>query len=90
MTLGDPAAGAAGRTSTATGRLARLGFADARAAEQDLAHPGIAGLAQADDRLVAALSAAADPDAALGALVRLVDAAPARQRGTWPASPGGG
>ena len=37
MTLGDPAAGAAGRTATATGRLARLGFADARAAERDLA-----------------------------------------------------
>ncbi len=79
MTLGDPAAGAAGRTTTAVGRFARLGFADARTAELELAHPHLTDLVD-DDRLVGTLSASADPDAALAGLVRLVEAASDRDR----------
>ena len=56
------------RAETSTGRLARLGFVDAEAAQRRLTGLGVEG-----DALLAPLAAAADPDGALAALQRLVD-----------------
>ena len=82
MTLGDPAAGAAGRTATAAGRLARLGFADVpRRRARPARTPAWPALADADDRLLAALSCGRRPRRSpSAALVRLLDAAARRQR----------
>jgi glutamate-ammonia-ligase adenylyltransferase len=61
---------------TLTGRLASLGFADAQAAQRLLTgglltgEPA-AGRSEADDELLRALAAAADPDSALTSLARL-------------------
>ena len=63
-----------GRSTSREGRLARAGFADAGSAATALDRLGLAGLA-ADDSLLDAVGGAADPDRALGALARLVDAA---------------
>jgi glutamate-ammonia-ligase adenylyltransferase len=63
-----------GRSTSREGRLARAGFADAGSAATALDRLGLAGLA-ADDNLLDAVGGAADPDRALGALARLVDAA---------------
>ena len=63
-----------GRSTSREGRLARAGFADAGSAATTLDRLGLAGLA-ADDSLLDAVGGAADPDRALGALARLVDAA---------------
>jgi glutamate-ammonia-ligase adenylyltransferase len=63
-----------GRSTSREGRLARAGFADAGSAATALDRLGLAGLA-ADDSLLDAVGAAADPDRALGALARLVDVA---------------
>ena len=58
------------RGMTLAGRLASLGFADAQAAQR-LITGGLASGRRADDELLAALAAAADPDAALAGLARL-------------------
>jgi len=63
-----------GRSTSREGRLARAGFADAGSAATTLARLGLAGLAD-DDSLLDAVGRAADPDRALAALARLVDAA---------------
>jgi [glutamine synthetase] adenylyltransferase / [glutamine synthetase]-adenylyl-L-tyrosine phosphorylase len=63
-----------GRSTSREGQLARAGFADAGRAATALDRLGLAGLA-ADDSLLSAVGRAADPDRALGALARLVDAA---------------
>ena len=55
---------------TLAGRLASLGFADAQAAQR-LITGGLAGGRRADEELLRALAAAADPDAALAGLARL-------------------
>ena len=55
---------------TLAGRLASLGFADAQAAQR-LITGGLASGRRADDELLRALAAAADPDAALAGLARL-------------------
>ncbi len=75
MTSGDSARNT-GRTASAAGRLARLGFTDALRAEATLADGRLARLAASDDRLVETLAAAADPDLALAGLASLVGAAP--------------
>ncbi len=71
-------AGAAGRASS----LARWGFAELRRASTLLAAPELAGLVDLDDTtgLLRGLSATADPDAGLFALVRLLEAAGDRAR----------
>ncbi len=74
MTFADRSTPGAGRTSTPAGRLVRLGFADAHVAAANLAHPSLAALVDEDGRLLTALAAAADPDAALAGLVRVLDA----------------
>lgn len=74
------------RVATATGRLARLGFSDPGRAERLLVQTGLetgidtgsgadTGADIAADTVVGALAAVADPDLALGGLVRLADAA---------------
>ncbi len=67
-------------TSTA-GRLARLGFADPARAERFLADHALAGIVDPledvfDDGLVSALGRVPDPDLALLAVVRLLEARP--------------
>jgi glutamate-ammonia-ligase adenylyltransferase len=59
------------RVTTTVAHLARAGFTDPGAA---LAALGRLGVTDADDALVAALAAAADPDLAAGTLDRLADA----------------
>ena len=63
------------RRPTLAGRLARLGFTDARRAERTLLEAGRAGTAPPSDDLLDALGATADPDLALDGLVRLLAAA---------------
>ncbi len=96
MTAGATSSGRAdsgradsGRADSVAARLARLGFADAGRAERLLADPALAGLLDpledvADDGLVTALAATADPDQALLGTVRLLEGLP----GT-PSAPGG-
>ena len=55
---------------TLAGRLASLGFADAQAAQR-LITGGLASGRRADEELLRALAAAADPDAALAGLARI-------------------
>ncbi len=91
---------------TAPLMLVRVGFTDGAAAEQALAGPVLEWWDAAEARpvdagaatAIAALGRSADPDAALAALVRLVEAASAigadarPQRsdcGRTPSSPGG-
>src|SRR5450432_2214386 len=57
-----------------TARLARVGFTEPSRAAELIYAPALAGLA-GDDRLLAALAATADPDAALIGLTRLLEAA---------------
>jgi glutamate-ammonia-ligase adenylyltransferase len=57
-----------------TGQLARVGFTEPSRAAELLDAPALAGLA-GDDRLLSALAATADPDAALTGLTRLLQAA---------------
>lgn len=59
------------RTATATGRLARLGFADPARAEQLVTTDLRLDTGGADSELLEALAAAADPDLALAALARM-------------------
>ena len=59
------------RGTTLAGRLASLGFADADGAERLIAGRLALDVQGADGELVAALAAAADPDAALAGLARL-------------------
>jgi hypothetical protein len=56
---------------TVTGRLAALGFADTAGAERLLAGQLHLDVLGADEAIVAALAAAADPDLALTGLARL-------------------
>ncbi|HYN76121.1 MAG TPA: bifunctional glutamine-synthetase adenylyltransferase/deadenyltransferase, partial [Candidatus Limnocylindria bacterium] len=79
MTSGDHSTRSSRRTSTA-GRLVRLGFADAAAAGDALAHPALRDLMESDERLLLTLAAAADPDLALTSLVRIFEGAPDRDR----------
>jgi glutamate-ammonia-ligase adenylyltransferase len=65
---------AGARGSTPAARLARLGFADPARAERDLAALHV------DDDTVSDLADTADPDLAVRALARLVDAAPDREQ----------
>ena len=67
-----------GRT-TLTGRLARLGFADAARAE------GLVTDLRLDDQLIGELAAAGDPDLALAGLARLLQAPAADVAGLRPA-----
>ncbi|MEV4438954.1 bifunctional [glutamine synthetase] adenylyltransferase/[glutamine synthetase]-adenylyl-L-tyrosine phosphorylase [Streptomyces sp. NPDC049577] len=62
-----------GRRSSTYTRLLRHGFTDAAAAERLLDAPALAPV-RADPVLLDALAATADPDQALGALVRLAEA----------------
>ncbi|MGW1199630.1 bifunctional [glutamine synthetase] adenylyltransferase/[glutamine synthetase]-adenylyl-L-tyrosine phosphorylase [Streptomyces sp. NPDC002536] len=64
-----------GRRSSTFTRLLRYGFSDAAGAERLLGMPALAG-AETDPVLLDALGATADPDLALGALVRLAEALP--------------
>jgi hypothetical protein len=69
---------ASGRAGSATGRLARLGFAEPARAQRLLAEPALAGLVDPledvfDDGVLVALSETADPDLALLGLVRLLE-----------------
>ena len=57
-----------------TARLARVGFTEPSSAALLLGAPALAGLA-GDDRLLTALAATADPDAALTGLTLLLEAA---------------
>jgi len=59
------------RRTTATARLARLGFADPARAELLLTEDLAMGPGRSEDDLVKALAAAADPDLALAALARM-------------------
>ena len=59
---------------TLAGRLASLGFADAQAAQRLITGGLASGRRAADDELLRALAAAADPDAALAGLARLAPA----------------
>ncbi|GHF32864.1 MULTISPECIES: bifunctional [glutamine synthetase] adenylyltransferase/[glutamine synthetase]-adenylyl-L-tyrosine phosphorylase [Streptomyces] len=68
-----------GRRSSTFTRLLRYGFSDAAAAERLLGAPELAAV-HSDPVLLDALGAAADPDLALGALVRLVEAQPQADR----------
>ena len=63
------------RFSTATGRLAGIGFADPERARELLADPALGLGLDADAAVVDELGAAADPDMALTGLVRLAEAA---------------
>jgi [glutamine synthetase] adenylyltransferase / [glutamine synthetase]-adenylyl-L-tyrosine phosphorylase len=65
-----------GSRTTLTGRLARMGFADAARAER-LLLTDLGGTAEArsDDPVLTALAAAADPDLALTGLARVLGAA---------------
>jgi len=60
-----------GRIASAAGRLVRLGFADVQAAEQGLRDPAL-GMLGGSEAFLEALAVAADPDLALGAVVRLL------------------
>ncbi|WP_414169435.1 bifunctional [glutamine synthetase] adenylyltransferase/[glutamine synthetase]-adenylyl-L-tyrosine phosphorylase [Streptoverticillium reticulum] len=64
-----------GRRSSTFTRLLRYGFSDAAGAERLLGMPALAGV-ESDPVLLDALGATADPDLALGALVRLAEALP--------------
>lgn len=64
------------RLATVAGRLARLGFADARRAERTMAEVGLD--LDDDTAVVESLGAAAEPDLALDGLARLVQATPDR------------
>ncbi|MEU7168907.1 bifunctional [glutamine synthetase] adenylyltransferase/[glutamine synthetase]-adenylyl-L-tyrosine phosphorylase [Streptomyces morookaense] len=68
-----------GRRSSTFTRLLRYGFSDAAAAERLLGVPELAAV-HGDPVLLDALGATADPDLALGALVRLVEAQPQADR----------
>lgn len=59
--------------------LARRGFSDTRRAESLLADPALEPLVDAREELLAALARTADPDQALLALVRLLEAAAAER-----------
>lgn len=59
--------------------LARRGFSDTRRAESLLADPALEPLLDAREELLAALARTADPDQALLALVRLLEAAAAER-----------
>ena len=59
------------RGTTLAGRLASLGFADADGAERLITDGLALDIHGGDADLIEALAAAADPDAALAALVRL-------------------
>jgi glutamate-ammonia-ligase adenylyltransferase len=66
------------RRTSASGRLARFGFADPGRAERQLADPALAGLVDPledvfDDGLMQALRRTADPDQALLGLVRFME-----------------
>lgn len=68
------------RQAPSTGTLARLGYIDAARARQLFADPALAGLSDPlddvfEDGLAEALARVADPDLALLALVRLMEAA---------------
>lgn len=67
-----------GRRSSTFTRLLRYGFSDAVGAERLLGAPVLAEV-QSDPVLLDALGATADPDLALGALVRVVEAQPGPQ-----------
>jgi len=67
----------AGRSASREGRLARAGFTDVAAAARELDRPALSDAA-VDDGLLDALGRSADPDRALRALGRLLDAAPDR------------
>ncbi|WP_242901800.1 bifunctional [glutamine synthetase] adenylyltransferase/[glutamine synthetase]-adenylyl-L-tyrosine phosphorylase [Actinomadura terrae] len=71
--MGDPWSD---RRPSLVGRLARLGFTDARRAGRLIAEAEAAGAAPLGDGLLEALGATADPDLALDGLLRLLDAAP--------------
>ncbi|MGH8824499.1 MAG: bifunctional [glutamine synthetase] adenylyltransferase/[glutamine synthetase]-adenylyl-L-tyrosine phosphorylase [Jiangellaceae bacterium] len=64
----------AGRPASREGRLARAGFSDLVAAARELDRPVLSAVGP-DDGLLDALAQAADPDRALSALGRLLDAA---------------
>ena len=59
------------RRTTLSARLARMGFADPARAERLASGDLALDLGSGDDGLLAALSAAADPDLALAALARM-------------------
>ena len=63
-----------GRGSSAAARLARVGFSEPAQATRLLDEPAMRPIADAEG-VVSALAAAADPDAALAGLARLVEAA---------------
>ena len=62
-----------GRSASQEGRLARVGFVDAASAARELDRAGLSGLVL-DDGLLGAFGQAADPDRALAAIARLIDA----------------
>ncbi|MFC9260292.1 bifunctional [glutamine synthetase] adenylyltransferase/[glutamine synthetase]-adenylyl-L-tyrosine phosphorylase [Streptomyces hydrogenans] len=71
-----------GRRSSTFSRLLRHGFTDPSAAERLLDLPELAALRD-DPVLLDALGATADPDLALRGLVRLAEAQPETERGTF-------
>ncbi|MFJ6407525.1 bifunctional [glutamine synthetase] adenylyltransferase/[glutamine synthetase]-adenylyl-L-tyrosine phosphorylase [Streptomyces hydrogenans] len=71
-----------GRRSSTFSRLLRHGFTDPSAAERLLDLPELAALRD-DPVLLDALGATADPDLALRGLVRLAEAQPDTERGTF-------
>ncbi|MFJ8127300.1 bifunctional [glutamine synthetase] adenylyltransferase/[glutamine synthetase]-adenylyl-L-tyrosine phosphorylase [Streptomyces hydrogenans] len=71
-----------GRRSSTFSRLLRHGFTDPSAAERLLDLPELAAL-RGDPVLLDALGATADPDLALRGLVRLAEAQPETERGTF-------
>ncbi|GAB2676576.1 bifunctional [glutamine synthetase] adenylyltransferase/[glutamine synthetase]-adenylyl-L-tyrosine phosphorylase [Thalassiella azotivora] len=78
---------------TATTRMARLGFADPRRAQQLLADPALAGLVDPleevfDDGLLRALGETPDPDLALLGLLRLLESVHQQVPDESPAEPG--
>ncbi|MFF9341880.1 MULTISPECIES: bifunctional [glutamine synthetase] adenylyltransferase/[glutamine synthetase]-adenylyl-L-tyrosine phosphorylase [unclassified Streptomyces] len=71
-----------GRRSSTFSRLLRHGFTDPSGAERLLGLPELAAL-RGDPVLLDALGATADPDLALRGLVRLAEAQPETERGTF-------
>ncbi|MGZ4593897.1 MAG: bifunctional [glutamine synthetase] adenylyltransferase/[glutamine synthetase]-adenylyl-L-tyrosine phosphorylase [Actinomycetes bacterium] len=63
------------RPGSQTARLARVGFTEPARAADLLAQPPLAELSD-DDRLLTALAATADPDAAIANLMRLLESGP--------------
>ncbi|WP_102508364.1 bifunctional [glutamine synthetase] adenylyltransferase/[glutamine synthetase]-adenylyl-L-tyrosine phosphorylase [Sanguibacter massiliensis] len=77
MSVPGPGAGG-GRRESAGARLRRAGFLEVARAESFLADAALARVVVDTDALVVALAPAADPDAALLALVRLAEAVAGR------------